>query len=114
MKAKKTVLVSVAYLVELPEEEINSDNGLLETITNEVSESKDLLIENKDISLEWNCTSAYILDSENLNCGECSKCGQWTTDREKPNAIEGISNGATVEGQLLCDECLSFDHRWAF
>lgn len=114
MKAKKTVLVRVAYLVELPEEEINCDDGLLENIIDAISNSENLLIQNKNISLEWNSTSSFILESENFNCGKCSKCGHWTTDREKPDAVEGISYGATVDDQLLCDECLSFDHRWAF
>lgn len=43
-----------------------------------------------------------------------SKCGQWTTDREKPDSIVGLSNGATINGRLLCDECLPPKHKWAF
>lgn len=111
---KKTVLINISYLIELPEEDIDTDDGMLDIITNQISESKSLHINDLEIPLEWNSTSSLILDSAHLNCDKCSKCGQWTTDREKPDIIQGICNGATVEGKLLCDECLQFDHRWAF
>lgn len=114
MEGKKTVLIRVAYLVELPEEEINIDDSILDKITNEISEYKSLHIDNKDITLDWNYTSSLMLDSGNYNCGKCSKCGQWVTDSEQPDAVEGLCNGATVDGNLLCDECLPSDHRWAF
>jgi len=114
MENKKTLLIRVSFLVELPEEEINSDDGILDKITNEISDSKTLLIEDKDISLEWNSTSSLVLDSERLNCGKCSNCGQWTTDKEKNESIEGLFNGATIDDKLFCDECLPSEHRWAF
>ncbi len=114
MEGKKTVLIRVAYLVELPEDEINTDNGILDKITDEINEDKSLLIDNKDIALDWNFTSSLMLDTGHFNCGKCSKCGHWTTDRDKPDAVEGLCNGATLDGQLLCDECLPSDHRWAF
>lgn len=114
MDNKKAVLIRVSYLLELSEEEINTDDSILDKITDQISESKDLHIDNVDIFLEWNSTSSLILDPINFNCGRCSNCGQWTTDREKPDVIGGICNGATFEGRLLCDECLPPDHRWAF
>lgn len=110
---KKTVLINVSYLVDLSEEEINNDNGILDKITNFIND-KILHIDDKDILLEWSSTSSLILDSAILNCGKCSNCGQWTTDREKLNIIEGICNDATVDGKLLCDDCLPCDHKWAF
>jgi hypothetical protein len=54
------------------------------------------------------------LAPEIMNCVKCSSCGAWTTDREKDEPIEGLTNGATVDGKLLCDECLPEDHKWAF
>jgi len=114
MNNKKTVLIRVAYLVELSEEDINNDEGMLNKITDELDESKKICIDDVDISLEWNYTSSLVLDSKSLNCGKCSNCGQWTTDREKPNSVVGVCNGATVDGKLLCDECLPPNHRWAF
>lgn len=114
MKDKKTVLITVSYLVELLELESNLDDRVLDIITNRLSESRSLEIEGRETLLQWNSSSSLVLDSEALNCDKCSNCGQWTTDREKPDAIDGICNGATVDGKLLCDECLPADHKWAF
>lgn len=114
MEGKKTVIIRVAYLVELTEEEIQTDDGMLEKITNEIGGDKSLLIHNKHIILDCNSTSCLVLDSRYSNCGKCSKCGQWTTNREKPDVVEGLCNGAIVDDMLLCDECLPHGHRWAF
>lgn len=114
MKDKKAVLITVAYLVELPELESNLDDRVLDIITNRLSESQLLEIEGRETLLQWKSSSSLVLDSETLNCDKCSNCGQWTTDREKSDAIEGISNGATVNGKLICDECLPSDHKWTF
>ncbi|GMA98257.1 hypothetical protein [Pelosinus sp. IPA-1] len=114
MESKKTVLIKVAYLVELPEAGINSDDDILDKITSKLSEPRILEIEGRERILQWNSTSSLVLESKSLNSDKCSKCGQWTTDREKINAIKGICNGATVDGKLLCDECLPSDHKWAF
>lgn len=62
----------------------------------------------------WQSTSELYLDPKTMNCGKCAKCHGWTTDMEKPNYINGLCNGATVDGELLCDECLPEGHRWAF
>lgn len=114
MENKKTVLIRVSYLVELSEAETNSDDGLHDKIVNKLCESRKLQIEDGEAILHWNSASSLVLEPENLNCGKCSKCEQWTTDREKPDAVADICNGATVNGKLLCDECLPSDHRWVF
>ena len=112
MENKKTVLIKVTYLVELPVAKTNSDNGLHDKIANKLCESRNLQIEDREALLHWNSTSYLVLEPENLNCGKCSKCGQWTTDREKSDTVADICNGATVDGKLLCDECLPSDHKW--
>ncbi len=114
MNKKNTVLIKVSYLIDLSETAINTNEGLLDKIINEISDDKKLKIDNIYLLLNWNGTSSLILDPKNFNCGKCSNCGQWTTDREKPEALEGICNGATVDDKLLCDECLPSDHRWSF
>jgi len=114
MEGKKTVLIRVAYLVELPEEDINSDDGVLDRLTSLIGEDKNLVVNQKEIEVKWNSTSSLILEPDELNCDKCSNCGQWVTDREKPKAITELCNGATVDGKLLCDDCLPSDHRWAF
>jgi len=114
MENKKTVLIRVAYLVELSEEEVNPDDGVLDRLTSIIGEDKNLVVNQKEIKLEWNSTSSLILEPDELNCGKCSNCGQWVTDKEKPDVILELCNGTTVDGKLLCDDCLPPDHRWAF
>jgi hypothetical protein len=110
-----SALISVSYIVEMPEEDKDKFEGrLVDKIGGELSQDKLLSIENLDVLLKWNSTSSIGLDSGEYNCGKCSKCGHWTTDSEKPYAVQGLCNGATVDGELLCDECLPPDHRWAF
>lgn len=69
MEKKDTVLISVSYLVELSEEDINTDYGMLDKITNEISENRKLNIDGIDIT--WNGTSALVLDSKHYNCCKC-------------------------------------------
>jgi hypothetical protein len=114
MSKKETVLIKVAFLVELSDEEINNVDGLLDKIMTKVGNDETLLVDNKSIDLKWINTSSHTLDVKSENCGRCANCGGWTTDREKPNYIPELCDGATVNGSLLCDECLPSDHRWAF
>jgi hypothetical protein len=55
-----------------------------------------------------------MLNEATLNCGHCHNCNCWCTDKEKPNSISQLCNGAVYDGKLLCDECLPKNHRWAF
>lgn len=112
MKDKKTVLIRVAYLIDLPSDAIDSDNDILDNISNELSEN--IRLNEEDLLLEWESTSSLVLDPSSFNCGRCSNCGRWTTDREKDEYIPSLCNGATVDGKLLCDECLPSDHPYAF
>lgn len=54
------------------------------------------------------------LDPSAGNCGQCVECGAWVTDCDRPERIAGLTNGARVDGRLLCDEHLPRGHRWAF
>lgn len=114
MSKKETVMIKVSYLVELNEEEIVNEERILDKITSEIGNDKEILINGKGYELKWNSTSSFVLDSSESNCGRCANCGGWVTDREKDNAIPELCNGATVDGKLLCDECLPSNHRWAF
>ncbi len=109
---KKTVLVSVNFLAEVEESELEKDNGELTKLEWELSEAHDKLT--SKIEIDWESSQSIVLEPENMNCGKCSSCGRWTTDREAPEAIKQICFGARVEGKILCDECLPKEHRWAF
>ena len=112
----KTILFNVSYLLEVEDELLLN--------TNEGEKFNDLVCQKlakftrKKIddshTANWNHSSLIVLDSNKMNCGKCCKCGSWTTDREKAGFIEGLSNGASIEDELFCDECLPKNHRWSF
>jgi len=112
----KTVLFNVSYLIEVEEDLLNSSTEaerFREVVFQKLSKHSKKKVDEKH-SAKWTRSSFIVLDSEKMNCGKCSNCGGWTTDKEKENPIEGLCNGATNDGALLCDECLPQRHRWAF
>ena len=113
MKEKETVLIRAYHLVEVDKDELYKEDGLLDKIEKEISNDLCLSL-GEEVHLKWQGTSMVSLAPEIMNCGKCSSCGAWTTDREKDEQIEGLTNGATLDGKLLCDECLPEDHKWAF
>ena len=111
---KKTVLIKVSYLVDIEDEDFIKDEHL-DRITDQVSEDINLqLNDSETMSLKWEGTSSIILDSEIMNCGKCANCNRWATDIEKENPMKELCYGATVDGKLLCDECLPPEHPCAF
>lgn len=108
---KRPVLLRLGVIVE-----VDTDRDLRELmeITNRVEEAinRELGCQETD-HLGWQSTCPIDLD-EQINCGHCANCGGWTTDCERTDRVPELSNGAVVNGQLLCDECLPSDHRWAF
>ncbi|WP_339169112.1 hypothetical protein MKX75_07590 [Paenibacillus sp. FSL R5-0341] len=105
---KNTYLVNIAYLIDLTDEEYKEFDGELTPILeNEITIRRDL-------KLHWESSSSVLLNPEAMNCGRCAKCNSWATDRDKPNHVDELNNGAVVKGKLLCDECLPEEHRWAF
>lgn len=109
---KRTYLIRMGYLVELDEERGEDEEYFDEQVFAGIGE--DLISEKSGKTLEWTHSSSLLLDPSSSNCGRCENCGQWTTDRERPDSIPELCNGAAVDGKLLCDDCLPKDHRWAF
>ena len=81
---------------------------------------KDLL--NK-YGLEVAETHTTFLGLEKYSISKCEKCGHLMVNRDKnPLGFSGnelaqeidyvIYNGGEQNGQLLCEECLPFSHRW--
>lgn len=50
--------------------------------------------------------SFHYLD-EHENATRCAACGRWASDFNKPNGIDGIGLGASVNGRFLCTQCYS-------
>lgn len=113
MKEKRAVLVKTYHIIEVNEEELVKEDGLLDNVMKEVSQDWNISME-ENVFMKWEGTSMVPLLPELSNCGKCFSCGTWTTDREKEEPIEGLANGAVVNGNLLCDQCLPQDHTWAF
>ena len=100
---KKAILYKISYLVEVDEEEVSDHKGkekFWKLAWGKLPEQEIVLDDQH--KAEWQSTSTIYLDPLTMNC------------REKPDPIRGLSNGATVNGELLCDECLPEHHPWAF
>jgi len=113
MIERKTVLLSVNILVEMPEDVIGDDGfndlGELESTLSDVLDAVET-----PFQLSWESTQSLALDVSTMNCGKCESCGSWVSDREKADAIQQLNIAATFNGRLLCDECLPPDHKLAF
>lgn len=112
----KTVLFNVSYLIEVEDDLLNGSNDaevFNENVFKKLAPNSWKKIDAKHIA-KWNSSTFLVLDPTKMNCGKCCRCGNWATDREKMDHIMGLTNGAAINGELLCDECLPEDHRWAF
>lgn len=109
----RTVLLDLSVLVDIDEAELARETG---ESFGEITRISDRLIAavNNLIPGGWQSLRQHVLDPGRVNCGRCVECDRWVTDRDKPDHLPGLCNGATHEGRLLCDDHLPPDHRWAF
>ncbi|WP_391122703.1 hypothetical protein [Psychrobacillus sp. L3] len=54
---------------------MQKDFGLLEKITNKISNDQLIEVETDEVKIKWEGTSTVILDPNSINCGKCSNCG---------------------------------------
>lgn len=111
MKDTETILIQVSYILKLPPGEFQREGGVRNKLSDKID--KDIPMQ-EDTVLQWHKTAATLLDAGYTNCGRCSGCGVWTSDRERPDFIQGLSIGAVVDGKLLCNQCLPAGHPLAF
>lgn len=50
-------------------------------------------------------TSYHYLGEKYENAARCTYCGEWASDKDKPDRIDGIALGWTVGGQFMCEQC---------
>ncbi|MDO3722828.1 hypothetical protein QVZ43_13980 [Marinobacter sp. chi1] len=70
---------------------------------------------------EYQSAETSFLGFSKYSLVRCQQCGNYMTDRhENPAGLEGVSEheelvyqGATHEGNQLCEMCLPEGHRWA-
>ena len=114
---KKSVLLVMSFSIEVEEDYLEKDLPEYIKVENSLInlfEEKMTVDDSKFGSSKWESSYVIELDEKTINCGRCAVCGAWVTDREKENHIPQLCNGATVNGQLLCDEHLPKGHKWAF
>jgi hypothetical protein len=105
----------LGVLIEVDEKEIEKKFSDVDKIGNEIIDSiNNTLKYGEDSQLGWSFLTAIPLDENGLNCGRCSNCGGWASDKEKPGFIRELGIGARINGKLFCDECLPPDHPLAF
>jgi hypothetical protein len=112
--AKKTFLMTLTVVVEASDQETSRGLSELEELEQRLIESVDVALGSPPPPLGWQITWSTELAPASINCGQCAVCGGWVTDRERPDPLKGLGNGARVEGRLLCDEHLPPGHRLAF
>ena len=113
---KRTVLLRFSVLAEVDETEVEKDHGEVDRLEDAIEDAINAVIgvDEDAVDQGWESTYRLVLDEENMNCGRCVKCGAWTTDLEREEPIKGLQFGASVDGDLLCDEHLPQGHRFAF
>lgn len=111
----ESFLVTVNVIVDR-QIHYDSDDPYVEVdkFSDRLIEAVEAFVATQSGSQRWESSSCVTLGLRGSNSGQCAICGRWVTDQEKPEPIYGLNPGATVDGQLLCDEHLPKDHRWAF
>jgi len=112
----ETALFTVSYLIDVEEKLLKGTvaaDSFNERVFQKLSKNRRKKIDETH-SAKWEKSSFIVLNPKKMNCGKCNSCGGWTTDKEKENPVNGLSDGATVDGLLFCVQCLPKDHKLAF
>jgi len=109
---KYLVLSKSVTAWELSKENLESNNHKLDDYINAQRELA------SKFGMEHLYTESTFTEQVKHSIGRCSSCSDWTMDRNtnpiKDDDLESIKDGATIEGNLLCYECLPSGHRWSW
>lgn len=111
--SRRTVMLTLTVLLEVPATEPEGDLGVAEKIAFKLEGAIEVTLGDPPNHLGWVSTRFSDIDRPGVNSGRCAECGAWATDCEKPRPVDGLNNGAMFDGRLLCDERLPPGHRWA-
>jgi len=103
-----TVLILPSLYFETTLEHDELDRAL-EDISNDIHAALKALCQRQPLRFEGNIAYRYLDEEE--NAARCSRCGHWTTDRDRPCPLEGLPEGVQVEGRLICDQCRFADEQ---
>ena len=68
----KTVLISVNFLVELPNAMLEQENSVLDKLELELCKVPNSL--DNLLQVEWESSQKLVLDENSMNCGKCQIC----------------------------------------
>ena len=87
----------ISVLIE-EDEDLQLENKLWATVEQALAQQKAELVSSRTEELNGQ------------NFGRCIKCGAWTSDWTKSVGVKSLSNGAQIDGEWFCDECLPLNH----
>ena len=118
MNKTEPVLVSISFVVNAPIGEPLSDDERIDMVQDDFlnAVADRLQASCESLKLEpwfesYQGVAYHYLAVENEareeNAGRCARCGRWTSDFNKPDFLSLLMNGETIEGELICSECLA-------
>ena len=114
MYKEEPVLVSVSVVVSAPASERLPEDAVLdpvrEAFLDDVAARLGTGVESlrSESWLVEDTGSSFIYLEQEENANRCSRCGRWTSDPDKPEFLNALMIGRSVDGNVLCDECEHF------
>lgn len=108
MGNSRLVLVGVAVLVEVPDDD-NLMYDRMETVGRALQKLARQVAAEQPGCSATDVTSYHYPGDEFENGTRCARCGAWASDFKKPNCIDGIRLGSIVDDQFFCTQC--YNHK---
>ena len=117
MPKTESILISVSVVVAAPVSENLPDDDTFDAVQDEfidaVSErlgASAPALKGEPWFEEYQGVTFHYLSAEGhhaeKNAGRCASCGRWMSDYDAPDFLDLLRIGKTIEGKLLCDECI--------
>ena len=98
------VLLTTSLVVDVPKDEDGSSDHM-ESICDRLRDIVAFAFKD-DPSVSAVGTIGYDwFSDDSTNVAKCIDCGDWVTNREKPNALQGLPTATIVDGNVICDQC---------
>lgn len=105
MSETQPVVITLSFLTAAPTD-FEALDRFLDGVTERLELSLDSFLKTDPDVESFEGFSYLYLDDPEVNAGRCASCGRWTTDNDKPGALNELMIGWVVGGKLTCDECL--------
>src|SRR5689334_21210957 len=113
MNKKRPVLIGIAVLVDVPrdDEGMYDFGGVMREVSDALEAAARQVAAGRTDCKPMDVISYHYLEEEGENAARCSYCGRWASDNDRPNPIDGIALGFTVNGRSMCDQCRVHVHK---